>query len=160
MYFWLFTFVLSLTYKSSFKIILLLVLSIIIFRVFGVLRAGIDINLISLMLGALPGEPMANHQGGVMVSSVTYIGLVEEQVWDWYIRLSMFLGAILSGIPYAIHPFPEVFIHIFVKDYAQIPGSGGFPFVYAYVWLDYFGVIAISLLLRKIIWSSGSFPLC
>jgi hypothetical protein len=94
---------------------------------------------------------MSNHQGGVIVSSNTYLTLVAEGLWDIWIRIEMLLGAFFSWLPSSLNPFPSVYVQIFVRDFAIIPGSGGFPFVYLYIWGGPLLLILGSFYLAKLI---------
>ena len=133
MFFWLLLAYLSIWRNFSLKsMITLLVASGLTIRVFALVRAGYELTLFNLLLGG--ASAMSNHQGGVIVSSNTYLGLVMDGTWDIWTRLEMVLGAIFSWLPYSVNPFPAVYAHIFVRDYAVIPGSGGLPFVYLYIW--------------------------
>ncbi len=156
MYFWLGMLILSLNFDAKLLRIVLVLFVMVLMRLFALDRAGVELNFSNFILGSAGGLAMSNHQGGVIVSSVTYLGLVESGVWDWGVRLKMGLGALLSFIPYTYHPFQEVFVHRFVRDYATIPGSGGFPFIYAYLWGGYFLVALISLFIRYIIWNQSN----
>ena len=151
MYFWLGMLILSLNFDAKLWRIGSVLVVMVLMRIFALDRAGTDLTFSNFILGTSGGVAMSNHQGGVIVSSVTYLGLVESGVWDWGVRLRMAIGGLLSFIPYSYHPFQEVFVHRFVRDYATIPGSGGFPYIYAYLWGGYFLVILTSLFIRYII---------
>jgi hypothetical protein len=156
MFFWLGLLVISSNYKIKISHLAIVGLLIVAVRVFALYRAGSDVSLISMFWGDLSNEAMSNHQGGVIVSSVTYLGLIEAGDWGWEERIRMLLGSGLAFIPYSIHPFPEAFIHRYVHDFSTIPGSGGFPFVYAFLWGADLMVLIIAYFLRSLIWSSGS----
>jgi len=133
MFFWLLLAYLSIWRNFSLKsMITLLVISGLTIRIFALVRAGYELTPFNLLLGG--ASAMSNHQGGVIVSSNTYLAFIIDGTWDVWTRLEMFLGAIVSWLPYSVNPFPAVYAHIYVRDYAVIPGSGGLPFVYLYIW--------------------------
>lgn len=156
MYFWLALLVVSFNFEAKTMKIIFVLGVMVIMRLYALDRADTPFSIEALVMGSANNGSMSNHQGGVIVSSVTYIGLVEEGIWDWGVRLKMAAGALVAFLPYSVHPFPEVFVHKYVNDFATIPGSGGFPFVYAFLWGGWSLVILIALGGRFLIWNKSS----
>lgn len=104
------------------------------FRSIALIRSGLEISFASI-LGLHLNEAMSNHHGGAIVSSVTYLGLIDGEVWDFVFRFRSALGLSFTPfVPFSLNPFPQVFLHLEALKVANIPGSGGFPFVFLYVW--------------------------
>lgn len=155
MYFWLFLVVFTLNYRIKVFHLVAVALFILFIRMFALLRAGSDLTLANFVFGSMTAGAMSNHQGGVIVSSVTYLGLVEDGIWGWADRFNMALGSLFAFLPYTSNPFPEAFIHRYVQGFANIPGSGGFPFVYAYLWGGLLMVSLVAYCLRRLVSNEG-----
>ena len=130
------------------------------YRAFAVWRADLELNVLTL-LGTHTSATfgLSNHQGGVILSAVTYVGLVEEGLWDGYFRLRSLLGTLfVPYTPLSLNPFPEVFLHLEALKLASIPRSGGFPFVFLYVWGGVGLVLAGAFLLRWLMFNRHASP--
>ena len=104
------------------------------FRVFALARGDIAFS-VAAFFGMHSDAGLSNHQGGVIVSSVTYLGLIDTGLWDIYFRIQSALGLFFAPfLPSSLNPFPQVFLHLEALKVASIPGSGGFPFVFLFVW--------------------------
>ena len=134
--------------RNPLTLVIGLVIAFLAYRFFAIWRADLEINAMTL-LGTHAALGLSNHQGGVIVSAVTYLGLIEEGLWDGMFRLRSFLGLFLTPyVPLSANPFPEVFLHLEALKVASIPGSGGFPFIFLYVWGSVFFVITGGMLMR------------
>lgn len=117
---------------------------------FALLRKSVnDASFIYILLNIGDDGIMSNNQGGVMVSSVAYFGLIDAGVFDWVFRLKSFVGNIFAVFLPASYNFPETFVNRVALEHTAIPGNGGFPGLYSYLWLGYFGLI-IPLLLHLV----------
>ena len=128
------------------------------FRTFALLRGDIDLTLASIF-GTHLVDVMSNHQGGVIVSSVTYLGLLNDQVWDSAFRAASFAGLFFTPFSTSSsNPFPQVFLHLEALKVASIPGSGGFPFVYLYVWGSIYMVLIGAAVMRWVMFNAYTNP--
>ncbi len=144
--------------KSPFSIIVIMIFAFLGYRLFALLRADIGFTLASLV-GVHGADVLSNHQGGVIVASVTYLGLVHDEVWDMIFRAKSALGLMfVPYIPSALNPFREVFLHLEALKITVIPGSGGFPFVYLSIWGGVIYVMIGALVMRWILFNRSSNP--
>lgn len=124
-------------------------------RVFAYVRTyGInDVNLYKLLLSVTDEGVLSNGPGGVLVASVTYYDLIERGVFDLWFSLKSFLGMFSAIFLTAGNNLPETYINLEALKHENIPGNGGFPGVYLYLWGRYFGVfiggLFLNLLLKK-----------
>jgi len=151
----------NLFFAGKFKlkqILFLVLIGFIFIRVFAGLRVGMEnMNVLQFLLGVTDEGVMSNNQGGVIVCSTTYYGLIEENIFDIIFRLKSLIGTI-SGIfiPSSLN-LKEAYINIVAMDVSTIPGNGGFPSIYLYIWGGFIGVLfgggTFNYLIRKSIYS-------
>jgi len=142
--------------KFKFKyIFVVIILVFLFFRIYAAVRVNADISLLSVFLGVNIdefGNPyLSNNQGGVIVCSVTYFGLIEEGVYDLVFRLKSFLGTVFSVFLPSKLNLEETFINTVTLKHANIPGNGGLPGIYLYMWGGLTGVILGSFVFRYLI---------
>lgn len=130
--------------KMKIKYILIFtILGFIGFRLFAALRVNMEeIHLLNLLLGINSENIMSNNQGGVVVCSVTYYGLIENGSFDFLFRLKSLIGTFASTVLPSSSNLEETFVNLYtMKYYANIPGNGGLSSIYLYIWGGLFGVI-------------------
>lgn len=133
------------------------VIGFVFLRIFAQIRATgfVDLNIKSVLLGGLDKEVLSVGPGGVLVCSVTYYSLVKQEVFDLYFSFKSFFGMFTSiFIPSAMN-FKETYINFEALKYENIPGNGGFPGVYFYIWGRYIGVFFGGLFLNYSIRNSS-----
>nr|WP_140173833.1 O-antigen polysaccharide polymerase Wzy [Vibrio parahaemolyticus] len=118
-----------------------------ILSVLALTRVGssFDVGILNLLVNVDDNGVMANNQGGVVVSAASYLGLVEDGYFDWLFRLSSFFGTLVS--PFTVGKFnvSEAYINTSAMKYTAIPGNGGLPGVYFYIWGGWGLLISLSL---------------
>jgi hypothetical protein len=131
------------TGKFKFKYIVIGTLFGFVFvRVFAGLRVGMEnIDLLSFLLGITEKGVMSNNHGGVIVCSVTYYGLIENEIFDLFFRLKSFIGILIGTFLPSSFNFEEAYINLFTMKYTQIPGNGGLTSIYLYIWGGLIGVL-------------------
>jgi hypothetical protein len=99
---------------------------------------------------------MGNNQGGVLVSSTVYLQLIQDGIFNMETRLKSFLGFLFSPIIPSSFNFEETYINLFAIKYRPLPGNGGFPGVYTYIWGGYFLLVLFAYFIRKkFLWGFG-----
>ena len=106
----------------------------------------IDINFLNFFLSVDENGVMSNNQGGIMVSAVTYLGLIDNGNFDLLWRAKSFLGNFTGLILPSSLNIPETYVNFEAMKYANIPGNGGFASTYFYIWggipfIIFFGVL-------------------
>ena len=91
---------------------------------------------------------LSNGPGGVLVSCVTYFNLIQTGVFDLQFSVKSFIGMFTSIFLPASLNLPETYINLEALKYDEIPGNGGFPGIYFYLWGRYLGVFIGSLLIN------------
>ena len=145
-------FILYFTGKWKVKYILFFVIfAFIALRVFASIRMGVDMSVLNSILSVDEKGIMGNNQGGVFVCSVTYWGLIEEGLFDLLFRLKSFIG-LFTGIflPSSVN-LEEAYINFSALKYAPIPGNGGFPSIYLFIWGGYIGLTIGSLIFNYLL---------
>lgn len=118
------------------------VIGFIFLRVFAAVRVGFEnLNIVTFLLGVNEDGIMSNNQGGVVVCSVTYFGLIQEGLFDIYFRFKSLLGTLVGiFLPSSLN-FKEAYVNLYAMNFASIPGNGGFTSIYLYIWGGLLGVI-------------------
>lgn len=148
--------VFNLYYSGKFKtfyIFFTFIFGFVLLRIFAQLRTtGVEnINTLSLLLGITDDGIMSNGPGGVLVASVTYFDLVKQGVFDMWFSIKSFMGMFTGVFLPASLNIKETYINLESLKYENIPGNGGFPGVYFYIWGRYLGVFIGGIFLNKII---------
>jgi hypothetical protein len=143
----------NLYYSGKIKTKYLLFLFIggfLVLRSFAVIRsnglAGLSVQ--SVIFSVNNSGTLSNGPGGVLVSSVTYFGLIKEGIFNLVFSLKSFIGMFLSILIPSSLNIPETYVNTQALKYENIPGNGGFPGIYFYLWGRYIGVFIGSLLLN------------
>jgi hypothetical protein len=140
--------------KYKFRYIFLGVLiAFVSLRYFGDTRNPIsgEVGLIASLLSLSADGIMQNNQGGVVVCAVTYVGLVENGLFDIWFSIKSLLGMFTGIVIPSSWNIQEAYINFEALKYASIPGNGGLPGVYFYVWGGFPFVLIGSLILNAII---------
>jgi hypothetical protein len=139
-------------YFSPRKIIYFFLTSFIVTTLFDAVRMygfSSQINFVYMMLGVNDvSGALSNGPGGVLVSCVTYFNLIQTGVFDLEFSIKSFIGMFTSIFLPASLNLPETYINLEALKYDEIPGNGGFPGVYFYLWGRYLGVFIGSLLIN------------
>lgn len=133
------------------KLLTILIAAFILLRVFANFRAGNETSILQSILSIDDNGIMSNGPGGVLVCSVTYFELINQEIFDWNFSFKSFIGMFTSILIPASLNFQEAYINFEALKYATIPGNGGFPGVYLYLWGRYFGIFIGGLLLNFLI---------
>lgn len=120
----------------------------VLLSILAVLRVGSGVDVGGSVINVSEHGVMANNQGGVLVSAVSYIGLIDEGFFDLEFRLKSFLGFLTSPFLPSSQALPETFVNFSAMEFTPIPGNGGLPGVYLYIWGGALGVLIGSLLLN------------
>jgi hypothetical protein len=151
--------VFNLFFAGKFKLKQILFLAIVGFlfvRVFAGLRVGIEnMNILQFLLGVTDKGIMSNNQGGVVVCTTTYYGLIQQDVFDIVFRVKSFIGT-FTGIflPSSLN-FDEAYVNLVAMEVSNIPGNGGFSSIYLYIWGGLIGVVLGSLIFNFLIRKSS-----
>lgn len=141
--------------KFKLKSIIVAVLSLyVLLRFFALLRVGMEeeVDWSFLIFGVSESGVMSNNHGGVMVSSVTYLSLIEEGIYDWGFRLKSLLGTIIGTFIPSSMNFEEAYVNLYTLKYAaNIPGNGGFTAIYLYLWGGVLAIVLGGLLFNRLL---------
>ena len=134
-------------------IFLAAIIAFVALRYFGDTRNPIsgEVGLFASLLSLNAEGIMQNNQGGVMLCAVSYIGLVEDGLFDIYFSLKSFFVLFTSILIPSSLNLEETYVNFEALKYTSIPGNGGLPAVYLYVWGGIPFVILGSLLFNYII---------
>lgn len=147
----------NLFFSGKFKlksIIVVIFLLYILLRFIALFRVGMSgrIDWSFLIFAVSESGIMSNNHGGVMVSSVTYLGLIEEGIYDWVFRLKSLLGTIIGTFIPSSMNFEEAYVNLYTMKYtAMIPGNGGFTAIYLYLWGGVVVVVLGGLLFNRLL---------
>ncbi len=141
-------------YRDRFKvkhIILLTIFAFVGFRLYASIRMEMSMTLFESIMSIDDEGVMGNNQGGVLVCSSTYWGLIQEGVFDWGFRLKSLVGVFFSIFLPASFNLEETYINFEALKYAPIPGNGGFTSIYLFIWGGYFGVLVGGIIFNSIL---------
>ncbi|HAS6329551.1 hypothetical protein M2G94_08695 [Vibrio vulnificus] len=135
-------------------ILFLSVFGFLLLRVFASIRMDVNMSFIDSVLAIDDDGIMGNNQGGVVVSAVTYYELIKQDVFDLKFRLLSLVGTLSSiFLPYDYN-LKEAYINFEALKHIPIPGNGGLPGVYLYIWGGWIGVFlgayCFNRLLKKV----------
>ena len=123
-------------------------------RVFAQIRVNKDIEFsfdaVVLGINSTTGI-QSNGPGGVLVCCATYLNLIERGVFDFWFSVKSFLGMFTGVFIPSSFNIPETYINREALKHDNIPGNGGFPGIYMYIWGRYFGVFIGSLLFNSLL---------
>ncbi len=142
-------------YFSRSKTLLLTSAVFIFLSLLAVTRIGGESSIIEAILAINSNGIMENNQGGVVISAATYLGLIDDGYFDFEFGINSLLGMLTSPFLTSDLTPPETYINFEALRHASIPGNGGFPGVYFYIWLGWPGVIIMSILLNRVIFCFG-----
>jgi hypothetical protein len=125
----------------------------VLLRYFGNTRNPVsgDVGFIPSLLSLSADGIMQNNQGGVVLCTVTYLGLIKEGIFDIWFSIKSFIGIFTSVFLPSSLNIEEAYVNFEALKHASIPGNGGFPSIYLYLWGGYIGVIVGALLFNYII---------
>lgn len=137
---------------SKYKLICLVLLTLLSVQVLGVIRdSEYSFSINYLLFGLKENGEYSNNQGGVTAASVAYLGLVKDGVFDLSFRLISFGSQFVTAfVPSSMAP-DETFINVEAMKHTPIPGNGGFTSTYSYLFLGPVGVILFSGFFRFIL---------
>ena len=141
-------------FRNKIKVKYILVFSFCAFvfmRLYASIRVGVDMPIADSILSIDDEGVMGNNQGGVFVCSTTYWGLIQEGVFDLSFRVKSLFGVFSSIFLPASLNLKEAYINFQALTHTAIPGNGGFPSIYLFIWGGYLGVIIGALILNRII---------
>lgn len=140
---------------STRGVFLLVLLGFAILSVIASFRIGGDVEVLDSFFAISKDGVMENNQGGVIISAATYLGLIDDGYFDFGFRLRSLIGMFLSPFTTSDLALPETFVNFSAMKYANIPGNGGLPGVYFYIWGGWLGVILGSLIINKVLSGYG-----
>lgn len=117
----------------------------------ALLRIGGEGSILSALLNISESGVMENNQGGVVVSAASYLGLIDDGFFDLEFRMMSLLGLIISPFTMGDFSIQETYVNFSAMKYTPIPGNGGLPGVYFFLWCGWVGVFAFSALLNYLI---------
>jgi len=138
---------------KTWQVFFAIIFAFISIRYFGEVRNtssgeyGLFTNLFSITLDGV----MSSHQGGVIICTTTYLGLIENGTFDIIFSLKSFLGQFTSVLIPSEYNLNEAYINLEALKYSNIPGNGGLPSVYFYLWFGYVGVFIMSFFINYIL---------
>lgn len=144
--------------KLSLKQLVVIIISIFsLLSLIALIRIGISTNgdFFSILLNVSDENVMSNNQGGVIVSCAAYIGLIKDGFFDLSFRLLSLLGIITSPFTIGSFNIPETYINTSALQFTAIPGNGGLPGVYFYIWGGWIGVLIFSIVFNRIFYTIG-----
>lgn len=118
------------------KNVLFSFIGLVLIQTIGLVRDfnSIDLSFLNFFISIDENGVMSNNQGGVIVSAVTYLGLLENEVFDFTWRIKSFLGNFSGLILPSSLNIPETYVNFEAMKHANIPGNGGFASTYFYLW--------------------------
>ncbi|MGJ1242317.1 hypothetical protein [Sphingobacterium siyangense] len=138
-------------YFKLWKIVGLCILGVLISEIISVLKMTGGIDYETLVKGvdfAKEGEVLIVNQTDVFYSSVTFLGLIQDGILDFWTRFYSMLGFILNWFVPSSFVWQEARLPSFSKNYTDL-GGGGLVSIYIYVWFGYLGVVALGFILAK-----------
>lgn len=96
-----------------------------------------------------------SNQTDVFYSSVVFLGLINDGILSFSLRIWSTLGFILNWFVPSSFVWKEARLPLFAHDYTSL-GGGGLISAYFYVWFGYIGPILIGLVLAMLINKSYS----
>ncbi len=117
-------------------IFVFVIISFVLLRYFGDTRNPIsgDVGLFTSLLSLSADGVMQNNQGGVVVCSATYLGLIEDGLFDIWFSIKSFIGLFTGVVIPSSLNIKEAYVNFEALKYASIPGNGGLSGVYLYIW--------------------------
>ena len=128
-----------------------LISGFVLLRWYASLRMGTGLSIYSSIASVDEDGIMGNNQGGVFVSSTVYIQLIKDGIFDSLFAIKSFLGLLISFILPASINLSETYINLSALNYRPLPGNGGFPGVYFYLWGGFVGCLLGGLLFRYLL---------
>lgn len=135
-------------------IYLSMIIMFVFIRLFAQIRVNrtLDFSFDSIVLGINGNTGIqSNGPGGVLVCCTTYLSLIETGVFDFWFSVKSFFGIFTGVFIPASFNLPETYVNREALKYESIPGNGGFPGIYLYIWGRYFGVFIGSLLFNSLL---------
>lgn len=129
--------------------------SFVLIRWYASVRMGSGLSVVESIVSLDDNGVMGNNQGGVFVASTVYIELIKDGVFDAVFSIKSLIGSLLSFILPASLNFTETYINLSALNHRAIPGNGGFPGVYFYLWGGIFGCLFGGLLFRRLLFGTG-----
>ncbi|WP_371017772.1 hypothetical protein [Pseudalkalibacillus sp. JSM 102089] len=134
---------------KTYKVYLIAFLGFVFMSVFSVYRSKGNFGLYEMM-GLKDSGVIVSNQGGVLLTSNMYLGLLEDNVIDTSIRVKTFIGNLFS-IFISQNALPsEYVLSKFTAQFFQIPG-GGFISSYLHIWLGPIGILIGAYIIAKIV---------
>lgn len=147
----------TLFYENKIKnrhLILFFIIFFMLFGLYGNMRSNNDLNasLNNISISKIKDNGyMISNQGDVFYNSVVYVGLINNNILNYSVRVKSFIGFLCQiFLPSSYVPFQEGSLSNYSKVYAQA-GGGGLITTYFYVWGGVMGVVIISLYISKLI---------
>jgi len=133
-----------------------LTLSFILVRWYASIRMGTGLTIASSILSVDENGVMGNNQGGVILASTVYIQLIEDGIFDLCFGVKSAIGVLVSFVlPYKFN-LPETYVNFSALNYRPLPGNGGFPGVYFYIWGGFLGCVMGGFLFRFLVFGKRS----
>ena len=127
----------------------------VLIRWYASVRMGSGLSVLASIGSVDDKGVMGNNQGGVFVASTVYIQLIKDGVFDAVFAVKSLFGVLLSFMLPASLNFTETYINLSALNYRALPGNGGFPGVYFYLWGGIFGCLLGGLLFRHLLFGTG-----
>ncbi|MBE8607849.1 O-antigen polysaccharide polymerase Wzy [Vibrio sp. OPT10] len=146
------TFILFYSGRIKTKYILMLaIFGFLSLRIFASVRMDVSMSFVNSIMSIDEDGIMGNNQGGVVVSAVTYYELIKQDIFDFKFRLLSLVGTFTSiFLPYSLN-IKEAYINFEALKHIPIPGNGGLPGVYLYLWGGIPGIILGAYLLNRLL---------
>lgn len=141
------------SYRSVF---LLVMLGFVGLSFIALFRIGGDGSIVGALLNINQSGVMENNQGGVIISAASYLGLIQDGFFDIEYRAMSFLGIMTSPFTAGDFSIPETYVNFSAMKYTPIPGNGGLPGVYFFIWGGWLGVFIFSILINYFIRTKNS----
>lgn len=133
------------------KIICLCFIGLLISEVISALKMTGSVDFDTIVKGidfAKEGEVLIVNQTDVFYSSVTFLGLIQDGILDFWTRFYSMLGFILNWFVPSSFVWQEARLPNYTKNFTAL-GGGGLVSIYIFVWFGYLGVAGLGLFLAK-----------
>tara|TARA_B100000989_G_scaffold278780_1_gene240861 strand:+ start:2477 stop:3727 length:1251 start_codon:yes stop_codon:yes gene_type:complete len=141
---------------SNKSFLISLVSGFILLRWYASFRMGTGLTVLDSVYAVSDDGVMGNNQGGVFVASTVYVQLVKDGIFDIFFSIKSALGVLLSFMLPSSLNLSETYINLEALNHRSLPGNGGLPGVYFYLWGGFMGCLLGGLLFRFLVFGSRS----
>lgn len=123
---------------------------IIVMNLLGILREQSDNELnFESILRLNPDKIMSSTQSDMFYGSVCFIGLIEDDIFDYSTRIKAFTGFILRLFLPSNLSFEEGTLTVYGQKFTDW-GGGAHPSTYFFVWLGWLGPILLGYIIANL----------